>query len=510
MPPSRKTAAVETPMRQSCDRCHSQKLRCTRAGDNNTGACSRCLRKRVQCIYSFSLPKGRPSVYDLADKPTGKSTSVANRNIASDRPPTAPPTPVAEIEARVNISANSNAFPMIHDEPMLSASIEDTHMQADSWPWLDGLSWEDTQMPWVDPAPEEPKTNPTVGPSPPADESGCLSAFPGLLDWTPPGKDTIGDHDTTPERTSPPTAAQDIPPPHGYGDSLDRSNVDESNGYSSDTGSKTDPDLVIPQLSQLSMRLCRLRRLADELAATVESPNQPNSNNRAHVKPLIDDMTFKSVAAWVAHGSANIDGSPPSHSQDFPSTSPLETNAAGTVFYHLLSASHNMLEILRHLYLKSAPHTPPLSVPPTCLPSPVDSNKTPSDVSTSSHPSSDAVRHLVIACHTVLMTVYVSVLKTLEHDAILSHRMDVAAVGDIRLVSVVQLCSYLTERHHQSMGSFLTNQSTTPMSSSQGLMSPVTNQAYPSFPDNAIHDELRDLRMQVQQRLARLQQMLGF
>lgn len=449
-------------------------------------------------------------MYDLVDKPTPKSTCtprIADRNVApSDRPPTAPPTPVADIEARGNIGASLCTSPVIHDQPMLSASIEDIHMHTDSFPWLDNLNWDGNDVPWADPAFEEAKLNPIVDPSPPSDESGCLSAFPGLLDWTPPAKDAGGDNNNnnTPEWTGHPTAARDIPPPHGYSDNTEPSSVDTD-----DINGNNDSEMAIPQLSQLSMRLCRLRRLADDLAATVESSNRATLNSQTPPKPVIDDTTFKSVAAWVAHGSGQNDGSISPHSPE-SQTAPPETNATGTVLYHLLSASHTMLEILRQLHMRSALPSPPISGPPTCLPSPVNSHKTPSDISASSRPSSEAVRHLVITCHTVLTSVYVSVLKTLEHDARLGQRMDVAAVGDIRLVSVVQLCSYLTERQHQSMSSFMSNQGTPPMSPWQGYTSSTSHQSSQAFPDEVTREELKDLRMEVQQRLARLQKLLGF
>ena len=54
---------VSTPKRQSCDRCHGQKLRCPRPSNGNSGACERCIRSKAQCVYSSSLPKGRPSSY---------------------------------------------------------------------------------------------------------------------------------------------------------------------------------------------------------------------------------------------------------------------------------------------------------------------------------------------------------------------------------------------------------------------------------------------------------------
>jgi hypothetical protein len=55
------SSSVSTPKRQSCDRCHKQKLRCLRPTDGDGGACERCIRSKAQCVYSSSLPKGRPS-----------------------------------------------------------------------------------------------------------------------------------------------------------------------------------------------------------------------------------------------------------------------------------------------------------------------------------------------------------------------------------------------------------------------------------------------------------------
>ncbi|KAI3579603.1 hypothetical protein IWW34DRAFT_622403 [Fusarium oxysporum f. sp. albedinis] len=57
------TPTTEHSHRQSCDRCHSQKLRCTPRGGSKTGACSRCFRHGTQCVYSLSRPKGRPSLH---------------------------------------------------------------------------------------------------------------------------------------------------------------------------------------------------------------------------------------------------------------------------------------------------------------------------------------------------------------------------------------------------------------------------------------------------------------
>ena len=66
---------TQASMRQSCDRCHSQKLRCTRPCGGERGSCKRCLRQGAQCVYSASLPKDRPSMY-RSSEPRASSTRL--------------------------------------------------------------------------------------------------------------------------------------------------------------------------------------------------------------------------------------------------------------------------------------------------------------------------------------------------------------------------------------------------------------------------------------------------
>ena len=54
--------------RQACDRCHSQKLRCSRqvSTDNDGELCTRCFQQGAECVYGTRLPKGRRKRYGLA------------------------------------------------------------------------------------------------------------------------------------------------------------------------------------------------------------------------------------------------------------------------------------------------------------------------------------------------------------------------------------------------------------------------------------------------------------
>jgi len=73
------SSSSNPPQRQSCDRCHKQKLRCIRNKNQNGGVCDRCLSKRAQCVYSYSLPKGRPSLHRLADESNGNAARAKSR-----------------------------------------------------------------------------------------------------------------------------------------------------------------------------------------------------------------------------------------------------------------------------------------------------------------------------------------------------------------------------------------------------------------------------------------------
>ena len=75
------TAPSGPPQRQSCDRCHKQKLRCIRNKNTNSGVCDRCLSKRAQCVYSLSLPKGRPSLH----RPLNDETNTGNHVKSGDK-----------------------------------------------------------------------------------------------------------------------------------------------------------------------------------------------------------------------------------------------------------------------------------------------------------------------------------------------------------------------------------------------------------------------------------------
>ncbi|KAK6083268.1 hypothetical protein SCUP515_02010 [Seiridium cupressi] len=545
MVPPRNATALETPMRQSCDRCYSQKLRCTRIGNNNTGACGRCLHRRVQCVYSFSLPKGRPSVYNLADKApvttTGTSAGDGNTSTSTSTSgdgktdgvgrspkhqqssggplthaaagPRSPHNVSTDTPSRANVDGMVNSG---GDEKTTETRItEDTVMlqfeerPTDPWPRMSDMTWDDTQVQWSDS--DSSRSNFTwhnfTAPSLAPETTSCV-AFPGLVDWSDPRNEANGVEIPASVRngpgpsTGPPHPPLSVPqfPAHDDG----HINSQPQGGNDVD-GSNI--NAVIARLSRLSMQLSRLHRLSSNHSATMEASHQPDRQDQPRKEKLLVDAAFDSVVAWLVNGSADTRDSRP-----LPA---LETQSTGTVLYNLLSASQYLLEILHHLQANSGTTTPVLPTPPVSNSSTQDPYEIPG-LATSTGSSSylfspndhsnGVIRPLVIACYTILLNVYVSVLTTLERDAEPTRHSVATALGDIRLVSVVQLCSYLTARQYQAMGSYLSLQASSSVLSWQEA---PTSGATPPFSDTALGEEMRDLETQLQQQLARLQRALS-
>ena len=439
----------------------------------------------------------------------------------------------------MNVDAIQVANPSTNEHfvlaELMNASMD---VSTGTWPRLETLSWDDTQL-----------------------EVDWSSHDSSHVDAVMASLDAFGDDGSAREGPDPPSPTQPpCPPspchPHAYAhgqtgggifekhDSSTRSNMDKSIGGGGDGTMNMSldkymnwPSLVIAQLSQLSARLSSLRYLSYTLAKAAESSLCRLPNGRQI--PLIDAAAFESVAAWLAHdhGSANMDAHPsvhaPAESQGpYPSPAP-ETKPRGGhgILHDVFSASHRLLETLRHLQVKNivepfnSSTTTSASTPPAA----------PSGQSSvylrlikgpwSSAPSSGSqqhcnntmqiIRHLVMACEALLLEIYMAVLIALQHDAYHGASMNTTALGDVRLVLVVQLCSYLIERQHQAVDLCLAPLSPlSPLSVSgtfpQNLDLSGPQQPVPPGPvlNTADRDVLSDLKNQVQQRLAHLRQTL--
>jgi len=245
------------------------------------------------------------------------------------------------------------------------------------------------------------------------------------------------------------------------------------------------------------------------------------------------------MAAWIAHshGSANINAHTlvytPVESQDTYLSSAPETEPGGGhgILHDIFSTSHRLLEILRHLQIKNivepfnSSTTTSASTPSAASP---DQSSVYLELTKGPWPSAPSsgsqqhcsntmhiIRHLVMACEALLLEIYMAVLIALQHDAYHGASMNTTALGDVRLVLVVQLCSYLIERQHQAVDLSLAPLSPLSPLSISGTFpqkfdlsgSQQTVRPGPIL-DTADGEALSNLKNQVQQRLAHLRQTL--
>lgn len=282
------------------------------------------------------------------------------------------------------------------------------------------------------------------------------------------------------------------------------------------------PSIAVTQLSQLSMSLALLRYTSYNMAKAAESSScHPPSDRRI---PLIDSSAFEFVSTWLAHsqGLGSMNGHPLAHESQnhvpYPTPPDLESGTGvGRTLREVFCASQRLLEILGQLQFSVMidPFPSPTATPPPRPHTEVPAQETgffglplaqsfPSQVNSGSNHGNCTLQithHLVMACEALLLEIYVAVLVALQHDAYSSTHT--TALGDVRLVLVVQLCSYLIERQLQAVDLYLKPHS------GNGPGAPnFDNSGAPGNNFNKERHALNDLRNQVQQRLACLRQTL--
>ncbi|KAK0728817.1 hypothetical protein B0T26DRAFT_673292 [Lasiosphaeria miniovina] len=624
--------AAPPPMRQSCDRCHGQKLRCERSGNSDTGACNRCIRQGSQCVYSTSLPKGRPSLFggdqssapDASTNPSAKrraQTPVApdlRRRPASGQranslsagastgttagPPRGGASPHAHASIQANTqtraqpgarantgsSAGGNPAPITGisactSEQMLPCSATD-------WPWPGLLNWADLQLDSGGQPLNDLGDWSAIGLHSPVSQvhvnDTALDYFPAQHaqppDWT--AATTTKDGELTLQTGGggpPPPSRIALDPRLGLtchvfespssgcsqsgtnSSSNHRSRNSTSNRRSRNSAaiSADESDLSpgIAQLTQLSTRLYLLHRSSQVLADTTAPLEHPSSSHRTDAElgraqhqqdPVVDMAAFRLILTrLLSHGF----GSDTSLCGRNPDTREIPT--ISDTLQDTFSASHQLIEILHCLQERSRPRSsmsryPPLT--PLLTPagpgnsfnqprsghsagsaglsaekSPVEQAMPSSSSSRTGHYSNTVARHLVMACHGMLLSIYVALLGVLQQDAELissdgylhghgdgylhghgdgleaatqanTPQPTVPAAGaltDMRLVMIVQLCCYLIKRQQQAVDSYLG-----PREPSAAGSDPATLSA-PDLPPS-------DLEGELQQRLAQLRQTL--
>ncbi|OBT72925.1 hypothetical protein VF21_07782 [Pseudogymnoascus sp. 05NY08] len=413
---------------------------------------------------------------------SNSKTTITNANIEADEKAdthvNSNPNTSTSTNANVNTNTNYNSKTSVdaNDDTIMFGS-----MDASAWPWLAPLNWSDMLIDGNDqnsnlPSIVDPQTDP---------DAVFWDDFSNFVS-TSSSPNSEGDSSERGRPLSPTSRLNE----HGH---YSGNGVFSLSSNSSIGIDRNGPEFGIAQLSQLSSRLYPLYRSSCDLAEAAALSCQSRVRNYTRQSPLIDDVAFKPVTAWLVDVSANMNFS----SQDCLQNLSSETTTTGDILNNAFSASHCLLEILRDLkvdvenstsYNTSTAYksvsastkgvenrdfwesTTPQSLASVASEDPpyFEPNNEPSNhVRRPSQCYSTVVRHLVIACHTLLLNIHAAVLIVLQHDVDLrssypSHKyveadadMDVTALADIRLVLVLRLCSYLIKRQHQAVDLYL-------------------------------------------------------
>lgn len=124
--------------RLSCDRCHTQKLRCPREDSDDNKGCFRCVAQGSQCVYSRALPKGRPRTNAIA-------TARASTPNLTQAGATNPAFSISPSPNDSSTSPNFNRVPSIEDADTTVTTSESTNPVMNSYTFLqsqlEGQKW---------------------------------------------------------------------------------------------------------------------------------------------------------------------------------------------------------------------------------------------------------------------------------------------------------------------------------------------------------------------------------
>lgn len=478
-----------TSRRQSCDRCHGQKLRCTRTGNSNTGACDRCLRQGAQCVYSFNLPKGRPSTYRVTEeyRAAPQRPAVSVRSISSPvlpnesrRPPQAKGrttqdeiAPVTDVVDTTTDSIGKHNYTKsndttVDDERPIPSPPNNATLLTTPWTWPEPIKWSDFM---------------NMDDHHDYDQSTLAAQ---MLE------DASMDVDTTAHSA--------------YTTELPKGPFISTSRYEQTFS----PDVGIAQLSQLTTRLHPLQSSSCNLTELLVSSTQSS--------PLVDDATFQSVVSWLLQVSANLT---PGFGHDNQSLATGKSSLS-IILVDAFASSRQLLGILRSLQADVVPWsniTPPQSGTSTTSSHTVETSYFEQSVSTSSgyidtshQYSKTVICHLIMACHTLLLRIYLAVLTAVQHNVdhqngSFGNDRDVdGGMSDFRLAIIVQFCSYFVERQCQAADSYLSPQP------SQASVSDGLSATQPrSLPESQVsRGAMEMLEKEVQQRILRLRKTLRF
>ncbi|KAI0469848.1 hypothetical protein GGR56DRAFT_661790 [Xylariaceae sp. FL0804] len=516
MPPRDRSSS--TPQRKSCDRCHDLKLRCVRSGNSDTTACDRCLRKQAPCVYSSSLPKGRPSLYrtsvsSVSRRVTaqGLSTLPMDANATDPTATTIPPDALALGTSASVLQAHTTQHDVSKSRPSSSSPVEGStgaptetedsaHSRTDAELGKTGTgnlisSFDDLTGLWG----RWPITDATMNAGihamntewnmdwdPSLEPQFSVGASSGSFSNDPTGM-TAENH-LAQSRISGSMAGQVF---EGHTTPPDDDGLDSpaSSGDICTTAGKPDFGLGITHLSRLSMRLSRLIQLKSSLVE--KNHRLQGISPGCDAQPAVEGM-FKRLNAWLLDGSSATDSGP-----DAGWTA--ESATPGDLLHEVFASTNHLQHILAYLAQNG------------CA---AQAARPSSGHGSSSSRSSEAslelvtpppLQHLLVACVIQVLNIYTSILVALQRNAQTltsplaeaglepRDNLDSASRGHIQLVSVVQMCSYFISRLSDSIDALPLDKW---MSSTSSLSEATCSRAV---------QEMRKLKTEVTQRVKQLQ-----
>nr|ARP51715.1 zinc-finger transcription factor [Phyllosticta cirsii] len=467
-------AGTTTSIRQSCDRCRGQKLRCERDEERDTGACTRCIRLGAQCVYSHSLPKGRPNQYlplagsgsggDNNNNGSGGAVGNVRGGTAAKRKAAASigregPKGASRGEGAANTATSldtTNNQPQprtgsigtiaaMEDsgkiDPFMPSASSMPFAAAPTLPWLGQWSWTDLML-----EDEMDGLNALAGQSSglPLQSPLLDRQFAAMPEW-----DAAHTKDKTSLENSSHGVNHVLEAPSCIDTYMLESRHDSGEcNFLTPASDAKGPGAALAQLTQLSMRLHPLHSKSQTLAENAFS----EANWKSKQALVVDKDVFGTLMSPLIHDACS------STSGSVSGLDSPEPASLGGILQEAMYATHQLLDTMAQL-----------QVQPQCSPSKGGSPPTPAATPNSARssktgsPSSSAVvRHLISSCHGMLISIYTAVFEVLQRDAEWLSPMRQGELGwdrgpltDARLVVIVQLCAYLVYRQQAAVDAYI-------------------------------------------------------
>jgi hypothetical protein len=280
-----------------------------------------------------------------------------------------------------------------------------------------------------------------------------------------------------------------------------------------------EPETAVACLSRLSHRLYSLYSAVLEMVNSSGALDEADTTT-LHKGPFADDSAFQTLTGWIVHASSDTVG-PSVRAGNQENNTDIAGQDGCTLLQDVFSACRDLLNTLHSLVDESSklspypvPQDDPLPTIAAGLKTPQSSSTTPDTedsslkgLHSSTHWSNSIVRHMVMACHMLLLNTYLAVTMALQHaldkqkSSQNASNAQALPLGEVRTVMIVQLCGYLIQRQAQAVQAYLAPPNSIPSSDTAVLAN--TNPL--SSSDQAA---TKQLEKDVEQRLARLRQSL--